>query len=247
MRAVEESWTDGRQAREDESVSYADRYRSPADVPRRLSVFPLKGAILLPRAILPLSIFEPRYLAMFDDVMRGDRLVGMVQPIGAGGDTGSPSERQAPLKRIGCAGRVTTYQEIDGARRLLITLYGVVRFDIVGELDSANPYRTCEVDTSRFVADFEVEPSDAKIDRLRLLETLRRYLQSHRMEADWQTINRLGDEALVNALAVASPFGPEEKQALLEAAGPAERAEVLIALAEMELASGPGGTGKLVQ
>jgi Lon protease-like protein len=226
-------------------VSYADRYRGPADVPRRLPVFPLKGAILLPRAILPLSIFEPRYLTLFDDVMRADRLVGMVQPVGPGGETGSPMERQAPLKRIGCAGRVTTFQEIDGARRLLITLYGIVRFEIVGEVDGAEPYRTCEVETSRFAADFEAEPADVKVDRLRLLETLRRYLQSHRMEADWQTINRLGDEALVNALAVASPFGPEEKQALLEAAGPAERAEVLIALAEMELAAGPGGSGKV--
>lgn len=225
---------------------YADLYRTPADIPRRLAVFPLKGAILLPRALLPLSIFEPRYLAMFDDAMRGSRLIGIVQPVGLGGETGSPSERHAPLKRIGCVGRVSTYQEIDGARRLLVSLYGIARFEIAGEVDDGAPYRTCEVTVSRFAADLE-EAADVGVDRPRLLETLRRYLQSHRMEADWQTINRLGDEALVNALAVASPFGPEEKQALLEAADPAERAQVLITLAEMELASGSDGSSSSMQ
>jgi Lon protease-like protein len=231
----------------DDAVSYGDRYRGPDDVPRLLPVFPLKGAILLPGAILPLSIFEPRYLTMFDDVMRGDRLIGIVQPIGAGGATGSPTEREAQLKRVGCVGRVTTYQEIDGARRLLITLYGIARFEIGGEIDDGKPYRTCHVSAQNFADDFAAEADEPTIDRVRLLETLKRYLSVHRMEADWSTINRLGDVALVNALAVASPFGPEEKQALLEAAGPAERAEILITLAEMELASGSDGAGGLVQ
>ncbi len=229
------------------TVIYADLYRTPADIPSRLAVFPLKGAILLPRAILPLSIFEPRYLTMFDDAMCGNRLIGIVQPVGPGGETGSPSERQAPLKRIGCVGRVTTYQEIDGARRLLISLYGITRFEIVGEVDGGAPYRSCDVAVTRFAADLDEEPAEMGVDRPRLLETLRRYLQSHRMEADWQTINRLSDEALVNALAVASPFGPEEKQALLEAADPAARAQVLITLAEMELASGSDGSSSSMQ
>jgi Lon protease-like protein len=228
-------------------VIYADRYRSPGDIPALLPVFPLKGAILLPGAVLPLSIFEPRYLAMLDDAMRGDRLIGIVQPIGSGGATGSPAERDAQLKRVGCAGRIATYQEIDGARRLLTSLYGIARFAISGEVEDGKPYRTCHVSSADFACDFAPPDDDATIDRVRLLETLKRYLSAHRMEADWSTINRLDDRALVNALAVASPFGPEEKQALLEAQGPAERAEILITLAEMELASGSDGAGGLVQ
>ncbi len=216
------------------------RYEALSDLPRELALFPLAGAILLPRATLPLNIFEPRYLQLFDDVMRATRLVGIVQPAGEGGPTGSPQERTAPLLEVGCAGRVTTYQELpDG--RLSIVLSGVCRFRMTQEREGVLPYRVSEVDFGRFAGDLTEGHGEADVDRERLLDTLRRYLALKNLKADWTAIARTGSEQLVNWLSVASPFGSGEKQALLEAATLAERAEALITLAEMELAMGGGG------
>ena len=216
------------------------RYNSTTDLPGEIAVFPLSGVILLPRASLPLNIFEPRYLQLFDDIMRTTRLVGIVQPVGEGGPTGSPQDRAAALREIGCAGRVTTYQEHEDGR-LTVVLTGVARFRTADEKVVAHPYRVVGADFAEFADDLEPGHGEDSVDRERLLDTLRRYLAQRNLKADWSAVMRTGSEQLVNWLSVASPFGPGEKQALLEASTLKDRAEALITLAEMELATGGGG------
>jgi Lon protease-like protein len=227
-------------------VAATDRYRRPADLPPRIPVFPLTGAILLPRATLPLNIFEPRYLAMLDDVVGGARILGMIQPERTDGAEESPEGKTSPLKRVGCAGRVTAYQELDDGR-LLITLTGIARFAVLRPVDTAKPYRVCEVSFDTYETDFAVDATAGDVDRQGLLKVVKSYLDTHRLRADWKAIAEAPTEFLINALSVVSPFGPEEKQALLEAANLKARAEVLVALAEMEMAAGDGGTGSTLQ
>lgn len=219
-----------------------DRYRRPSDLPPRIPLFPLRGAILLPRATLPLNIFEPRYLAMLDDVLAGNRIIGIIQPASEGAEE-SPEAGDVTLRRIGCAGRVTAYQELDDGR-VLITLSGVARYSIIDETVTSSPYRVASVSYDRFASDFDIGRGEEQVDRVNLVRVLRAYLEQNRLKADWSAIERAPSEYLINALCVMSPYGPEEKQALLEAEDLKRRAEVLIALAEMELAStgGPGGT-----
>jgi len=206
----------------------------------------LYGCILLPRATLPLNIFEPRYLAMFDDVIASHRVVGMIQPAGDGGETGSPADRSAPLRPVGCAGRITAFQELDDGR-LLITLGGIARFMLLDEAQVSEPYRVYSVDYRRFAEDFVRGAGDDLVDRDRLLDVLRRYLAARNLEADWQAIGRASVEQLVNSLSIASPFGGSEKQALLEAPDLKARAETLITLAEMDLAASSGDAGTTLQ
>lgn len=224
-------------------MALSARYRSPADLPPRIPVFPLRGAILLPRATLPLNVFEPRYLAMVDDAMSGTRIIGIVQPASAGEEE-SPAGKEVGLKRVGCAGRITTYQELDDGR-LVLTITGIARFDIVSEANTAQPYRTITVAYDRFAQDFEAGLGEDLVDRENLLRVLRAYLDANRLKADWNAITHASSEFLINALCIMSPYGPEEKQALLEATDLKTRANVLVALAEMELAAGSGGAGTL--
>lgn len=227
-------------------MSPTDRYRRPADLPPRIPVFPLRGAILLPRATLPLNVFEPRYLEMLDAVMSGDRLIGIIQP--ATGDGGEEEESpRAPvgLRSVGCVGRVTSYQEVDHARRM-ITLTGVMRYDVLDEARTSLPYRVMSVSYDRFAADLNEGLGEEQVDRTNLLRVLRSYLDANKLEADWAAIQRASSEFLINALCVMCPYGPEEKQALLEAADLKCRADVLVALAEMELASS-GSSGTTLQ
>lgn len=220
-----------------------DRYRHPSDLPSRVPLFPLRGAILLPRATLPLNVFEPRYLAMLDDVLSGQRIIGIVQPATAEDAGESPESKDVPLRKIGCAGRVTAYQEQDDGR-VLITLTGIARFEIVGEAQTPSPYRVATAAFETFASDFDIGHGEDQVDRVNLIRVLRAYLEQNRLKADWTAIERAPSEYLINALCIMSPYGSEEKQALLEAENLQRRAEVLIALAEMELAStgGPGGT-----
>lgn len=227
-------------------MAITDRYRRPADLPRQIPVFPLKGAILLPRATLPLNIFEPRYLAMLDDVLAGSRIVGIIQPERTDGAEESPEGKSSPLKRVGCAGRVTTFQELDDGRHL-ITLAGISRFEVLREVDAEKPYRICEVGCEGYAADFAPDTSAGEVDRQALLKVFKNYLDTHRLRADWKAISDAPTEFLINGLSVISPFGPEEKQALLEALNLKARAEVLVALAEMEIAAGDGGSGTTLQ
>jgi uncharacterized protein len=224
-------------------LAMIERYRTTADLPQRLPVFPLRGAILLPRATLPLNVFEPRYLAMLNDVIGGSKVLGVIQPAGDSSRDESPAGRSSDLKRIGCAGRVTAYQELDDGR-LMITLSGLCRFDVVDEEQVASPYRIMNVAYNRFGGDLSEGSGEDQVDRQGLLRVLKMYLDEKRLNTDWTAIQRASSEFLVNTLSIISPYGPEEKQALLEAGDLKSRAEVLVALAEMELAThgGSGGT-----
>jgi Lon protease-like protein len=210
-------------------------YRDPQELPDTIPVFPLAGALLLPRAQMPLNIFEPRYLAMTDDAMKGARLIGMIQP----DDSKAASPAGPALYAAGCAGRITQYAE-SGDGRYLITLTGVARFRVREELSVTTPYRQCRVDFAAFKDDLVPRFGEEAVDRERLLKTLAEYLKANKLQADWQDINQAPTEALVNGLAMMSPYGTREKQALLEAPDLKSRAEVLIALTEMALAKSDG-------
>ena len=210
-------------------------YKGPADCPAVIPVFPLPGALLLPRGQMPLNIFEPRYLAMVDDALRGERIVGMIQPDADGG--GPP---MAPkLYRVGCAGRLTQFAET-GDGRYLISLTGISRFRIESELAVTTPYRRCQVSYDSFGADFEARAGEEAVDREGVLKALRDFVDSNDLKVDWAGIEEAPNEALVNALCMMSPFGVREKQAMLEACDLKTRAEVLIAVTEMELVRASG-------
>ncbi|WP_436643749.1 LON peptidase substrate-binding domain-containing protein [Microbaculum sp. FT89] len=219
-------------------------YHAPGDLPPVIPVFPLAGALLLPRGELPLNVFEPRYLAMIDDVLAGNRVIGMIQPhIGPDGvDESDPPA----LSQVGCAGRLTAFQET-GDGRYLVTLTGIVRFRVVEEAGVDTPYRQCRVTAEPFAVDFAAHQGEEAVDRDKLLATLRDFLEANDMETDWESINRASNETLVNALSMLSPYGPREKQALLEAADLNTRAEVLIAVTEMALARAGDEPGPSLQ
>jgi Lon protease-like protein len=225
----------------------SERYRGPADLPQRIPVFPLSRAILLPRATLPLNVFEPRYLQMVDDVMSTSRVLGMVQPAsGEEDEPESPLARTAPLRRVGCAGRIVSYQELEDGR-FLISLSGIARFDLVDEVELAKPYRVCTVSFERFVGDFAPGAGEDEVDRERLMEALRAFLHARGLKADWPALAKTPTETLVNSLAMVNPYGCEEKQALLESSDLRTRAEMLVALAEMEIKSGSRDPGSTLQ
>ena len=221
-------------------------YRSMNELPAEIPVFPLAGAILLPRAKMPLNIFEPRYLAMVDAALSGERVIGIIQPAGEGGVTGSPESVAAELTRVGCAGRITAYQEMDDGR-LLIVLTGLARFALSTERTGETPYRVFRADYLEFAGDLAAGAGEDDVDREGLLTVLKKFLDGRQATADWKQITATGTEQLVNWLSIVSPFGPKEKQALLEAHNLKARAETLVALAEMEMASSGGGGGTRVQ
>jgi Lon protease-like protein len=207
-------------------------YRGPADLADVIPVFPLPGALLLPRGQMPLNIFEPRYLAMVDDAFRsGLRLIGMIQPDSA---RPGPADRP-PLYKVGCVGRITQLAET-GDGRYLIQLTGIARYRIEEELPVTTAYRQCRVTYDPFVDDFVPRKGEEAVDRKALLAALAAFLKANKLRADWRGIETAPTEALVNALAMMAPFGPPEKQALLEAPDLKTRAEVLIAVTEIELA-----------
>ena len=208
------------------------QYRGPIEMPGVIAVFPLPGALLLPRGQMPLNIFEPRYLAMVDDALRdGHRLIGMIQPdVAHAGSTDKPS-----LYKIGCVGRITQLAE-SGDGRYLIELTGVARFRIEEEPKVATPYRQCRVTYAPFADDFIARKGENAVDRTALLAALTDFLKANDLKADWEGIERAPNEALVNALSMMSPYGTAEKQALLEAPDLKTRAEILIAITEIELA-----------
>jgi len=223
-------------------LGITDRYRTAADLPASLPVFPLQGCILLPRSSLPLNIFEPRYLSMVDDVIAGTRIVGIVQPLGSQEE--SPQSKGHPLRQTGCAGRLSAFSEAEDGR-LLITLTGICRFDIIGESKTAKPYRICDADYGPYLKDLVRGHGQDAVNWPRFLEVLKTYLEVRKLTADWDSIQRSPTELLINTLSMISPYGPEEKQALLEAPDLKTRAEILMALAEMEIAapdSGPGSS-----
>lgn len=217
-------------------------YRGPGDCPTVIPVFPLPGALLLPRGQIPLNIFEPRYLAMVDDALKGDRVIGMIQPDADGGG----SALTPKLYRVGCAGRITQFAET-GDGRYLITLVGIARFRIEEELSVTTPYRQCRVTFEPFEIDFTARAGEDEVDREGVVKALRDFVEAAHVRVDWKGIEEAPNEALVNALSMMSPFGVREKQALLEALTLKQRAEALIALTEIELARGEAGSDSPLQ
>ena len=222
-------------------MSLLSRYRSVDDLPDNIPVFPLPGVLLLPKGQLPLNIFEPRYLAMVEAAMAGSRLIGMIQPVAENSDQDHPD-----LVSVGTAGRITTYAET-GDGRILITLTGIARFKTINEIESGNPFRRFAVDFSPFADDLAVNAQHPDINRQQLLETLNDFVESQNVEIDWDDIAEASDEALVNGLAMLSPYGPEEKQALLEAPDLKSRADLLVALTEMFLRESGDHSGSRLQ
>ena len=207
-------------------------YHNPGDLAAVIPVFPLPGALLLPRGQMPLNIFEPRYVAMIDDSLRGGhRLIGMIQP-----DAAHPGPESKPnLYRVGCVGRITQLAE-SGDGRSILELTGVSRFKVVEEITTLTAYRQCKVDFFSFADDFVARKGEEAVDREALLEVLTDFLNANNLKVDWEGIESAPNEALVNALAMMSPYGPAEKQAMLEAPDLKTRAEILIAVTEMDLA-----------
>ena len=203
------------------------------DLPETISIFPLPGALLLPRARLPLHIFEPRYLAMLDDCMKTPhRLIGMIQPYD--GPSGT-----AKLHAIGCAGRLTQFSETEDGR-YMITLAGISRFRVVDEVSGFTPYRRCDVDWTGFDRDLGATEKDGKFDRDAFLDLLARYFAAQQLSTDWDGLNEAEDEMLINSLSMLCPFEPEDKQALLEAPSLSTRRETLVTLIEFALRGGQG-------
>src|SRR5882757_663814 len=220
-------------------------YRGSADLPENIPVFPLPGALLLPRGQMPLNIFEPRYLAMVDDSLRdGHRLIGMIQPDPSHPDPAHPDPEDRPtLFKVGCVGRITQLAE-SGDGRYLLQLTGVARFRVEEELKVATAYRQCRVDFIPFADDFIARKGEDEVDRKAVLEALSAFLKANNLKTDWEGVETAPNEALVNALAMMSPYGAPEKQALLEAPDLKSRAGILVAATEMELAKKTAGGGE---
>jgi uncharacterized protein len=227
-------------------IGVTDRYCTVADMPKELPLFPLRGAILLPRASLTLNVFEPRYLALVDHALAGQRLIGVVQPAPEVGSAESPEGKDFPLRRVGCAGRISSFTESEDGH-VVITLAGIARFTIAEDIAGDTPFRMAAVDFTPYTKDFIGGHGEEEVDRPRLIATLRSYLIANNLNADWERINSASNERLVNTLSILSPYGPEEKQCLLEAPDLRSRAEALVALAEMELAARDDGSGTSLQ
>ncbi|PSJ56399.1 LON peptidase substrate-binding domain-containing protein [Kumtagia ephedrae] len=205
-------------------------YRTASDVPTMVPVFPLSEALLLPGGRMPLNIFEPRYLQLIDDSMRGERIVGMVQPAldGSKREDGEPE-----LCEVGCLGRIISLTET-GDGRYMISLQGICRYRILQELPVKTPFRQCRI--APFIGDLAEDQGGGDVNRPALLKAFRAYLQANDLEADWESVSRADNAMLVNALSMMAPYGMAEKQALLEAPDLKTRADTLIAITEMTLA-----------
>lgn len=213
-------------------------YRKASDLPEVIPVFPLVAGLLLPRGQMPLNVFEPRYLVMIDEALAGDRLIGIIQPkiingVAVEDKAGAAKGTDRPaLSNVGCLGRITSYTET-GDGRLLLTLQGICRFRIEEELKTPHPFRMVRI--TSYLQDLEEEQGEKHVDRDALLQAFRAYLDANNLDADWESIVKAGNETLVNALSMMSPFGEAEKQALLEAPDLKTRAETLVAITEIAL------------
>ena len=211
------------------------------DLPDTVPLFPLPGALLLPRGRLPLHIFEPRYLAMLDDCMKTrERLIGMIQPRAVPGGEGNR------LHAIGCAGRLTAFSETEDGR-YMITLTGISRFRLLSEVEGFAPYRRARVSWDGFARDRGAAETDPGLDRAAFLDLLGRYFAAVELSTDWSSLRGAEDELLINALSMLCPFAPEERQALLEAPSLTTRRETLVTLMEFVLHGKGGKTGEALQ
>ena len=201
-------------------------------LPDELPLFPLTGALLLPKSKLPLNIFESKYLKMLNDALKKeDRLIGMIQPLGEA-PVGVSHKRK--LHQIGCAGRIVSFNETrDG--RYLITLEGIIRFRFLEEMKKDTPYLIGKVDWSNFKKDLEENKPDKNFDKEKFLKLLSKYFDSAQLSSDWESLKEADEELLINSLSMLCPFDPDEKQALLEAPELKYRRETLITLMEINL------------
>jgi uncharacterized protein len=206
--------------------TYADATELPATLP----VFPIAGALLLPRRPIQLTVFEPRYLTMLDDALSGERLIGLIQPK-AGDDAVGPSPE---LCEIGCVGRIVQYAEI-GDGRCFLSLMGVTRFRVAEEMSTLTPYRIVRADYAPFSLDFVEGAGESDVDREALIAALRDFAKANDLKIDWDDIRKASNETLVNSLAIMSPYGAREKQAMLEATDLKTRADILVAIAQFDL------------
>ena len=210
------------------------RPQSPADLPKSVPIFPLTGALLLPFSHRPLNVFEPRYVEMVDAALRGDRMIGLIQPE----DTSEESPKgRTPLQSIGCLGRLTHFEE-SGEGRYFIILEGITRFRLAHELTVMTPYRQGMIAAEEFATDFNRNFGEEGVDRQRFVKMMRDYAEFADIELNWDEIDRTGTADLVNFCCMVGPYGPAEKQVLLEALTLEQRAETLIAMTEYEIARG---------
>ena len=206
-------------------------YRKPADLPQTVALFPVASALLFPRGVLGLNVFEPRYLNMVDDALGGDRLIGMIQPTPDDEDVIAPE-----LCQVGTVGRITAFSETDDGR-YLITLTGVCRFKMKQEMKADTPYRQALVSYSDFAGDF-AQSQGLSIDRKELIASLKAYATLNGFRVDWSAVEQAPTETIVNVAAQLCPFDTAAKQALLEAVSLEDRCRALIALVEWDAASG---------
>lgn len=217
------------------TTGYLSNMIKKADLPDTIPIFPLGGALLLPRSRLPLHIFEPRYLQMIEDALKtSTRFIGMVQPNVVPG-RGGPG-----LQTIGCAGRISQFSETEDGR-YMVTLAGMSRYRVVKEVEGFSPYRRCEVSWEGFDLDLEAEETDAGFKRQPFLDALGRYFDVRGLSADWETLKDADDELLINSLSMMLDFDAEDKQALLEAPSLSTRRETLVTLIEYALRGGSEG------
>ena len=199
-------------------------YNSSSELPNKLAIFPLTGAVLFPQTQLPLNIFEPRYLQMIDEVLSSpDRIMGMIQPNLSKNDPDSKN-----LKKVGCAGRISSFSET-GDGRYLVTLTGLIRFEVNNELDTTTQYRQVIADYDNYKED--LKPANLEnIDRKSLLTLIKKYLEQRNLLIDWEIIEQSPTEQLINYSGVLVPFEPEEKQLLLETKNLYDRCKTLESL-----------------
>jgi uncharacterized protein len=222
-------------------------YRKGEDLPDQVPMFPLKGALMLPGGQLPLNIFEPRYLAMFDDALASNRLIGLVQPAldlrqheARGAHSGAAND----VCSIGCIGRITSYSET-GDGRYILSLTGICRARLLEECSTKKPYRMFRI--APFLSDLAPDETADGVDRTALLASFKAYLDANQLEADWTSVERASNATLVNSMSMMSPYGPAEKQALLEAPDLKTRADTLIAITEITLARSSDDSDTMLQ
>lgn len=215
---------------------FATPKNAPVALPQEIPVFPLTGVLLLPRGQLPLNIFEPRYIAMTEDALRSDRLIGVIQPRDF---QQNMTDGHSPLFATGCAGKITSFEETEDGR-YLITLTGISRFQLVSEAGLHNGYRRARVNWAPFAADLQTHDY-LGIDRNHLRDLLRSYFDMEGLSCSWDTIDGASDDKLITALSMICPLDPGEKQALLEAECCRTRARMFMTMLEMAVHNDKGG------
>jgi len=236
---VEENYLQYYFHKEENSVVYKNINSSI--FPSKISVFPLEKCLLLPKATLPLNIFEPKYISMIDDALSGDKYIGIIQPL-----IKNYNKQEQKLESIGCLGKISTYIENDDST-YIIKLTGICRFNIINEIETDFEYRKFEVDYSNFSDDLSETNTISDTERKKLLNIIAEYLNVNDLTTDWDAISDTKTEILINIFSMVSPFNAQEKQALLEAINIKKRSEVLIALSEIAIASRNNNKANFIQ